>query len=128
MLRAWERGESAFSSPTRSTANSALLQLSPTETRTWPWGKMVAIAMGQAAAMVQGGVYDAGGSDNDSHGRDLLVQEILERLVGRGQSPRHGSCQLLKTSSPPACRAEPYTPAENQADGVRNPMEMGSKV
>lgn len=113
-----------FSSQTHSMTNSAFLQLSPVDTRTWSWGKMVAVATVQAVAMMQGvvfdasGSYDASSSYNDSHRRDLLVQGTLERLVGRGQSPRHGSCQLLKTSSPPACRAEPSAPAENQADSV----------
>ena len=107
-----------FSSQTRGMADSALLQLFPMETRMWPWRKMVAVAMVQAVAMMQGVVYDASSSYNDSHRRNLLVQGTLERLVGGGQSPWHGSCQLLKTSSPPACRAELYAPAENQADGL----------
>jgi len=105
-------------------ANSALLQLSPTETGMWPWGKMVAVAMVQAVTMMQGVVYDASSGydassrNNDSHRRDLLVQGTLERLVGRGQSPQHGSYQLLKTCSSPGCRAEAYAPTADQADGV----------
>lgn len=90
----------------------------------WPWGKMVVVAMVQTVALMQrvlynaSNSYDASSSYNDSHRRNLLVQGTLEKLVGCRQSPWHGSCQLLKTSSPPACRAEPYTLAENQADGV----------
>lgn len=105
-------------------AKSVVLLLSPLETRTWPWGKVVAVAIVQAVTMMQGAVYDASSSSdvsssyNDSYRRDLLLQGTLERLVGKGQSPRHGSCQLLKSSSPPAWGAEPYAPAENQADGV----------
>lgn len=80
-------------------------------------GKMVAIAMGQAVAIMQGVVYDASSSYNDSHRRDLLVQGNFECLVGREHSPGHGFCQLLKTSSP-VCKAESYAPAENEAGSV----------
>ncbi|KAJ7404914.1 hypothetical protein WISP_142768 [Willisornis vidua] len=94
------------------------------ETRTRSWGKMVAKAMVQAIATMQGVVfdarshYDAISSYSDSPRRDLLVQRTLERMVGRRESPQHGSCQFLKTNSPPSCKAEPYTLPENLADSI----------
>lgn len=74
------------------------------------------MALGEAGG---GTFYDASRSYNGSPRRHVLVQRTQERVMGRGQSLCHGSCQLLKTSSPPACKAEPCTlPKKNKADGV----------